>query len=71
MSGHKSWREISAALDTSTEYSQAKRELDEAWEIECRYGNCVVFVSPDSDVREDLGGWGPIGCPCKASEDEE
>lgn len=69
MSEHRSWAEISADLEKTPGYRQAKRELDEAWEIECRYGNCTVFVSADSNVREDLGGWGPIGCPCKANDD--
>ncbi len=47
---------------------QARRWLDEAWRVECRYGSCVVFVSVDSSVRQDLGGWGPISCPCKRNE---
>lgn len=76
MTGHKSWRELTDEhLRTNPEfregYEKAKRELDEAWNVTCRYGNCVVFVSPDSNVRKDLGGWGPIDCPCKANEDEE
>lgn len=51
-------------------YDKARHELDTKWEIECRYGNCVIFVSPDSSVGpEQDDGWGPIDCPCKANED--
>jgi hypothetical protein len=60
----KSDPEYAAAMEV------ARRELNEAWEVKCRYGNCVVFVSPDSNIREDLGGWGPIDCPCKSEEYE-
>lgn len=67
--GDSSWFELDAELEGSEEYRRAKRELDEAWEVECRYGNCTIFVSPDSNVREDLGGWGPAGCPCSAEPD--
>lgn len=51
--------------ESQAEYEKAKRKLDAAWEVECRYGNCTIFVSADSSVREDLGGWGPIDCPCE------
>lgn len=72
MSGHKKWGQtISSWFDESPEakaaYVRAKQELDEAWEVECRYGNCTVFVSADSSVREDLGGWGAVGCPCEGT----
>lgn len=75
VSGHRSWRELSDDLIQTpagkAAYERAKRELDEALEIECRYGNCVIFVNPDSNApasRRDLGGWGPVDCPCKAGE---
>lgn len=76
MSEYISWRaETEDRIKTDPEFAaameKATRELDEAWEVECRYGNCTVFVSPDSNVREDLGGWGPVGCPCEGEEEEE
>lgn len=74
MRKYVSWRaEIEDRVKTDPEYAasmeQARHELDAAWEVECRYGNCTVFVSPDSNVREDLGGWGPVDCPCKANDE--
>ena len=70
MNADESWDSfINEQLETNPEfrtaYQDARRKLDAAWEVECRYGNCVVFVSPDSNEREDLGGWGPVGCPCE------
>lgn len=69
----QSWKEWSdEQLATNPEfrkgYERATRELDEAWEIVCRYGNCVIYVSPDSTIREDLGGWGWAECPCEADK---
>jgi hypothetical protein len=70
MSGHTKWRdELSDWFNDRTPearaaYEKAKAEMDAAWKVECRYGNCIVFVSADSNQREDLGGWGPVGCPC-------
>lgn len=71
---HRGWRELTDERLNSDPrfrlaYEAAKRELDEAWEVRCPYNNCTWFVSPDSNVREDRGGWGPIDCPCKANED--
>jgi len=74
MSGHKSWDAfITERLETDpgfrATYERAKHELDAAWEVECRYGNCVIFVSPDSSVGPDQeDGWGPVGCPCSGEE---
>ena len=71
----KRWDELRDSLLTTPEaraaYDKAGKALDEAWETECRYGNCTVFVSPDSSVREDLGGWGSVGCPCEGGDDHE
>lgn len=74
MSDHKRWRDwadelIATDPEFRAGYIEAKRQLDEAWEVTCRYGNCVIFVSPDSSVGSDQSdGWGPVDCPCKASE---
>lgn len=74
MSGHKSWlEEIAERLASDPEfrtgYEKATRELDAKWQIGCRYGNCTIFVSPDSSVGPDQDdGWGPVDCPCKANE---
>lgn len=75
MPGHRKWEDVKTSWFNDTpesreEYAKAKRELDAAWQIECRYGNCVIFVSPDSSVGPDQeDGWGPVDCPCKANED--
>jgi hypothetical protein len=71
MSERRSWRVSTWFEDTSESraaYEEAKRELDGAWEVECRYGGCTWWVSPNSDTREDLGGFGLIDCPCKAND---
>lgn len=51
-------------------YEEERRKLDAEWKVECRYGNCVIFVSPDSSVGPDQeDGWGPIDCPCKVNDE--
>lgn len=78
MTKHKSWLEETnerLRADPESEfavaYKRAERELDAKWKIECRWGSCVIFVSPDSSVGPDQSdGWGPIDCPCKANEED-
>ncbi len=75
MSGHRRRGEfIEDAIRNDPEfqanYERARRELDAKWEVTCRYGNCTIFVDPDSSVGPDQDdGWGPIYCLCKANED--
>ena len=53
MSGHTKWDKFVSDWFDDTPSARAsleaaRAELDAKWEIECRYGNCVIFVSPDS-----------------------
>lgn len=76
MIGHKRWAEVIAEHEANDPefragMERARAELDAKWEILCRYGNCTIFVSPDSSEGPDQDdGWGPIYCPCRAGEYE-
>lgn len=49
-------------------YARAKARVDACWMVLCREGNCVWWVSPDSDQRDYLSGMGPVDCPCKRND---
>jgi len=72
MTRFRKWNDFLDELLTDPEaqasYDRARAELDKAWEVVCPYRYCVWWVSPDSNVREELGGVGPVDCPCKANE---
>ena len=62
------WAERTRARLMST--PEGRAALAEAEEREkrliqqlCREGNCVELIDPLTS--ENMGGWGPVGCPCQ------
>lgn len=55
------------------DYERVAREIEEqlarAEEVPCVYGNCIEWHDPETG--ENLGGFGPMGCPCQADEEAE
>lgn len=64
----KRWSEFMANVlkdpDAKAAYNKAVDELDAAWEVVCREGNCMWWVTPDGDI----GGIGGMGCPCERND---
>jgi len=74
MSGHRTWQDLRDELLTTPEaraaYDRHRVEMDGAWDVVCRHGCCVWWISQDSNRREELGGWGPAACPCACNDIE-
>jgi hypothetical protein len=44
--------------------ARAKAQYARATRVRCGFGHCTVLWDPVA--REDLGGFGPVGCPCES-----